>query len=95
MGERIRLQYSRSIIDAIHSGELLKAEYENHGVFNLAVPVRCTGVPAEILHPERCWKDVSVYEKSVRQLAGLFRENFRQYEDEACSVTKSGGPSEA
>jgi phosphoenolpyruvate carboxykinase (ATP) len=39
------LKYTRSIIDAIHSGELANGEYENFSVFNFSVPKRCTGVP--------------------------------------------------
>ncbi|XP_073009088.1 phosphoenolpyruvate carboxykinase (ATP) 1-like isoform X1 [Typha latifolia] len=51
VGKRIRLQYTRKIIDAIHSGELLKANYEKTEVFGLEIPTEIEGVPSEILDP--------------------------------------------
>jgi hypothetical protein len=44
-GKRISLKHTRAIIDAIHSGELSKATYENYDKFNFAIPTSCTGVP--------------------------------------------------
>lgn len=51
MGRRIKLQYTRKIIDAIHSGELLKANYKKTDVFGLEIPTELEGVPSEILDP--------------------------------------------
>ncbi|KAG5459156.1 MAG: ATP-utilizing phosphoenolpyruvate carboxykinase [Olpidium bornovanus] len=58
-GKRISLKHTRAIIDAIHNGELKKAEFENYPVFNLPIPKRLTGVPSEVrliaLAPVRRW----------------------------------------
>ncbi len=35
MGYRFKLRHTRAIVDAIHSGELTKAEYEEMPIFNL------------------------------------------------------------
>ena len=51
MGKRIRLPYTRKIIDAIHSGELLTANYKKTEVFGLEIPTAIDGVPSEILDP--------------------------------------------
>ena len=51
MGKRIRLPYTRKIIDAIHSGELLTANYKKTEVFGLEIPTEIDGVPSEILDP--------------------------------------------
>lgn len=37
MGYRFKLRHTRAIVDAIHSGELTKAEYEEMPIFNLKV----------------------------------------------------------
>jgi phosphoenolpyruvate carboxykinase (ATP) len=37
VGRRIKLKYTRAIIDAIHSGELKAKQYVNTPVFNLQV----------------------------------------------------------
>ena len=37
VGYRFKLRHTRAIVDAIHSGELSSAEYENMPIFNLQV----------------------------------------------------------
>lgn len=51
VGNRLQLGYTRKIIDAIHSGSLLKAEYKKTQVFGLQIPTQVEGVPPEILDP--------------------------------------------
>lgn len=50
-GNRIKLAYTRKIIDAIHSGSLLKANYKKTEVFGLETPTEVEGVPSELLDP--------------------------------------------
>ncbi|CAG8762081.1 26247_t:CDS:2 [Dentiscutata erythropus] len=93
VGERIKLKYSRAIIDAIHTGELAKAEYELYDVFNLQIPTSCTGVPSEILNPSKTWKgSEEVYINTRNTLAQSFVENFIQYEDQASPEVLLAGP---
>jgi phosphoenolpyruvate carboxykinase (ATP) len=51
-GSRIKLPYTRKIIDAIHSGSLLNVEYKKTEIFGLEIPTEVEGVPSEILDPE-------------------------------------------
>jgi ATP-dependent phosphoenolpyruvate carboxykinase len=51
VGERISLAYTRKIIDAIHSGELLARSYKKTDVFGLDIPTKVEGVPSELLDP--------------------------------------------
>jgi phosphoenolpyruvate carboxykinase (ATP) len=91
-GSRIALKYTRAILDAIHSGELAKAEYEAFGVFNLHIPKACSGVPTELLHPERGWQDQAAFQETVIKLAQLFAENFENYTDKAGPNVLAAGP---
>lgn len=50
-GKRIKLPYTRKIIDAIHDGSLLNAKYKKTEVFGLEIPTEVEGVPSEILDP--------------------------------------------
>ncbi|CAA7404369.1 unnamed protein product [Spirodela intermedia] len=75
-GKRIKLQYTRKIIDAIHSGSLLEAEYVKTDVFGLEIPTEVPGVPSEILSPVNTWEDKELYKETLLKLAGLFRKNF-------------------
>ena len=79
-----RLKYTRAILDAIHSGELAKAEYEVYETFNLHVPTSVTGVPSEILNPWKSWRTGEAdFKEEITTLAKLFLENFKKYEDDA------------
>lgn len=86
-----RLEYTRAILDAIHSGELAKAEYETYETFNLHVPTSCTGVPKELLNPKKSWNGKANFKEEVTKLGALFVENFKKYADEATvEVIKAG-----
>lgn len=93
-GKRCPLKYTRAILDAIHSGDLAKAGYENYDTFNLQVPTSCPGVPAELLHPKKAWAaGEDKFQEEVNKLATLFKENFKKYESEATEEAKRAAPS--
>ncbi|KAJ6730253.1 PHOSPHOENOLPYRUVATE CARBOXYKINASE [ATP] PROTEIN [Salix viminalis] len=75
-GKRIKLAYTRRIIDAIHSGSLLNANYKKTEVFGLEIPTEIEGVPSEILDPVNTWTDKNAYKDTQLKLAGLFKNNF-------------------
>ncbi|PVU84947.1 hypothetical protein BB559_007292 [Furculomyces boomerangus] len=84
VGKRISLKYTRAIIDAIHSGELENAKFSTSPIFGFSVPETCTGVPSEVLNPEKSWPSASgSYIDSVKHLATLFINNFKTFEDQA------------
>ena len=78
-GSRIKLAYTRKIIDAIHSGGLLKTEYKKTQVFGLEIPSEVEGVPSEILDPVNTWSDKNAYNETLMKLAGLFKNNFETF----------------
>ena len=81
VGSRIKLAYSRAILDAIHSGQLSDAATKNEPFFNLAVVTECPNVPSEILVPKQTWPNGEAYDQTATKLANLFRENFISYAD--------------
>ncbi|KAF9146607.1 Protein kinase C-like 1 [Mortierella sp. GBA39] len=94
-GQRISLKYSRAIIDAIHSGELKKAEYQTYPVFGLEIPKAMAGIPGDVLNPAEAWKGAEArkdFEGTVTRLAELFRENFAKYADQASEDVIAAGP---
>jgi phosphoenolpyruvate carboxykinase (ATP) len=87
------LKYTRAILDAIHSGELAKVDYETYDTFNLAVPKTCSGVPSEMLNPSNAWtKGHESFKEEVTKLGGLFNENFKKYSSEATEEVIKAGP---
>jgi phosphoenolpyruvate carboxykinase (ATP) len=91
-GHRIKLVHTRAIIDAIHSGQLAKTRTAVDPTFGLAVPVHVQGVPDTVLVPAKAWSDAAAFQRTAEKLAGLFRENFRQYEDAANADILAAGP---
>ncbi len=92
-GSRMRLGYTRRMIDAIHNGELETAEYKKFDVFNFEVPKSIEGIPDDILWPENTWDDKDAFKSQLRKLAEKFTENFEKYADETPEeVIQKGGP---
>ena len=91
-GKRCALKYTRRIVDAVHSGELAKAEYENFGVFGLSIPTSLEGVPRELLNPELAWADKEAFQREVRKLAGMFHKAFALYQKDVDEKVYLAGP---
>jgi len=91
-GKRCPLKYTRAILDAIHSGELARSEYETYETFNLQVPTSCPGVPDELLNPAKSWTGTADFKGEVNKLGVLFNENFKKYSDEATAEVIAAGP---
>jgi phosphoenolpyruvate carboxykinase (ATP) len=86
------LKYTRAILDAIHSGELAKSEYEVYETFNLSVPKTCPNVPDELLNPAKSWNGTADFKGEVEKLGRLFMDNFKRFEDEADDTVLKAGP---
>jgi phosphoenolpyruvate carboxykinase (ATP) len=92
VGSRMKLKLTRAIINAIHSGELARAETAQDSIFGFAVPTACPEVPSEILIPRNTWADKSSYDATAAKLAGLFKANFEKYAEGASAAVKGAGP---
>jgi len=92
VGSRIKLKYTRAIVDAIHAGTLANVKTEEDPVFGLQVPTSCPDVPSEILLPRNTWADKAAYDEKAKKVAALFRENFKKYEAQASAEVRGAGP---
>jgi phosphoenolpyruvate carboxykinase (ATP) len=91
-GKRCSLKFTRAILDAIHSGELAKAEFETYETFGLSIPKSCPGVPDDLLNPAKSWNGTANFKEEVDKLGKLFMENFKKYEDQATPEVLKNGP---
>lgn len=91
-GSRIKLKYSRAIVDAINSGELAKAPTVKDQRFGFEVVTECSNVPSELLQPRNAWEDKAAYDKQANQLAVMFAQNFEKYADQADAGVLSATP---
>ena len=92
VGSRMKLKYTRAIIDAIHDGSLANAPTETDPVFGLEVPTLCEGVPSEILIPRNTWSDKAAYDRQANKVGALFRKNFEKYADKASAEVLAAAP---
>lgn len=83
-GSRIKLKYTRAIIDAIQSGELNQVETTIWSPFNFEIPISCSNVPYHILNP--VWEDKDGYSEKLTKLVGMFNANFSKYNDPGLKI---------
>jgi phosphoenolpyruvate carboxykinase (ATP) len=91
-GKRISLKYTRALISAALSGELIDVEYDYHEVFGFAFPLFCSNVPGTILDPRNTWKYSDEYDQKANYLAKAFMNNFEKYSAYANDEILSGAP---
>ncbi|MEM6750357.1 MAG: phosphoenolpyruvate carboxykinase (ATP) [Planctomycetota bacterium] len=100
VGSRFPLKHTRAIIDAIHAGTLRDAPTTTDPVFGLhaltEVPGSDSGgsggVPKELLDARGSWADPAAYDATAQKLAGLFKDNFAKYADDADPKVAQAGP---
>lgn len=92
VGERIKLRYTRAIIDAIHNGEFLHAAVVTDPIFGFDIPTSCSDVPKELLIPKNAWPSVDNYNKQAQHLANLFNKNFEKFKDGCSEDIIQAGP---
>ena len=91
VGKRISIAYTRSLLNAALSGDLLRGEFYTDPIFGFQVPKTCEGVPSGVLNPADSWPSQDEYMQKYRQLAFRFVENFKKFA-EGCppEVVKAG-----
>ncbi len=96
VGTRIKLKYTRAMVNAILEGKLgSKYSYEKyhiHSVFGVAQPRTCPGVPDKVLSPRATWNDDQKYYTTAFKLSNSFRKNFEKFEAYANEDIRRGGP---
>lgn len=80
VGSRMKLPYTRAMVNAAIEGALANVEFEADPAFGLTIPKSVPGVPAEFLRPRDAWKDKAAYDKSAADLAARFAKNFEKFD---------------
>ena len=92
IGDRIKLKYTRAMITAAIEGKLEDVNYIEHPVFGLQMPETCPDIPDELLDPKNTWKNKRHYDKKADELALLFIDNFRKFEEYANDEIMAASP---
>ena len=92
VGKRMDLKYTRAMVNAAIEGKLNDVETEMNEIFGLAMPTAIEGVPSEVLNPRNVWASGEAYDAKAKELADLFRENFKRFGEVSEEIEKNGGP---
>ncbi|MEK3798243.1 phosphoenolpyruvate carboxykinase (ATP) [Peribacillus sp. FSL H8-0477] len=92
VGSRMKLAYTRAMVQAALEGELTNVETIKDEVFGFDIPLHVPGVPDEVLQPTRTWEDKDAYKAKAIELAQKFNENFKQFSNVASTIKDLGGP---
>ncbi|MDT0161673.1 MULTISPECIES: phosphoenolpyruvate carboxykinase (ATP) [Bacillus] len=94
-GSRMKLAYTRAMVQSALIGELNYAETAKDEIFGLEIPLHVPGVPDDVLQPVKTWADPEAYAEKAKELAAQFRANFKKFTDVPAEIEEKGGPSEA
>lgn len=95
VGSRIKLKYTRAMINAALSGALNEVNndtYRVHSVFGLYQPRKVPGVPTGVLSSRATWNNDKGFYEKAHALADSFRSNFKKFEEYANEEILAGGP---
>ncbi len=68
VGERMKLKYTRAMLQAAISGKLAGASFSPHPVFRVLTPASCPDVPSELLDARGMWKDKAAYDRAAAKI---------------------------
>lgn len=91
VGKRMKLSYTRAMVQSALMGELNNIETVQDEIFGLNIPISVPGVPDEVLIPKNTWEDKEAYDKAAKDLAVKFHENFKKF-TQAGEDIKQAGP---
>jgi len=92
-GHRMKLSYTRAMVNAALNGELDQVEYTQDPLFGFQVPTSCPEVPNEVLQPRNTLQDAEAYDQQAQKLASMFVDNFKQFEEHVSEAIRAAAPS--
>ena len=92
VGSRMKLSYTRAMVQAALEGELTNVEAKKDDIFGLEIPLHVPGVPDHVLHPNQTWSNQEAYQEKAKELARKFRTNFTKFANVSTDISEKGGP---
>jgi phosphoenolpyruvate carboxykinase (ATP) len=83
VGNRMKLAYTRAMLNAAIEGRLADVSFVTEPFFGLSIPTSVPDVPSNVLDPRGAWADTAAYDAQASKLAGQFFENFKRFAEQA------------
>lgn len=90
VGKRMELSYTRTMVAAVLDGSIEQSEFAADPMFGLSCPVSLPGVPGQLLQPRNAWPDATAYDRTAKELAERFVNNFKRFEAMGASIADAG-----
>ena len=78
-GQRISIQDTRAIIDAVLDDTIESAEFITDKCFGFKIPKSLNNVDTDILTPRNTWQDKTAYDETYHRLVEMFIDNFKKF----------------
>jgi phosphoenolpyruvate carboxykinase (ATP) len=92
VGRRMPIKVTRALLTAALNGSLRNADFRTDKYFGFAVPTSLPGVEPHLLDPVKTWADKAEFDKTARNLVGMFQKNFAKYESHVDADVRAAAP---
>ena len=92
IGRRMPIKVTRALLTAALDGSLHNVEFRTDPYFGFAVPTSVPGVEPHLLDPVKTWKDKAEFDKTARELVGMFQKNFAKFESQVDADVRAAAP---
>jgi phosphoenolpyruvate carboxykinase (ATP) len=92
VGRRMPIKATRTLVTAALNGSLKDSDFRTDPYFGFAVPTSVPGVEPHLLYPMKTWKDKAAFDKTARELVGMFQKNFTKYEQHVTPEIRAAAP---
>ncbi|MDY0189125.1 MAG: phosphoenolpyruvate carboxykinase [Desulfuromonas sp.] len=92
IGSRMKIKYTRAMLNAALEGKLDNVAYTQDPFFGLSIPQSCPDVPDDVLNPKNTWSDKAAYDEKATHLAKAFHANFAKFADGVTEEVRNAGP---
>jgi phosphoenolpyruvate carboxykinase (ATP) len=92
VGRRMPIKATRTLVTAALNGSLKTADFRTDPYFGFSVPTSVPGVEPHLLNPIKTWKNKAEFDKTARELVGMFQKNFTKFEKHVTPDVKAAAP---
>jgi phosphoenolpyruvate carboxykinase (ATP) len=92
VGRRMPIKATRTLVTAALNGSLKIADFRTDPYFGFSVPTSVPGVEPHLLNPIKTWKNKAEFDKTARELVGMFQKNFTKFEKHVTPDVKAAAP---
>jgi phosphoenolpyruvate carboxykinase (ATP) len=92
VGRRMPIKATRTLVTAALNGSLKTADFRTDPYFGFSVPTSVPGVEPHLLNPIKTWQNKAEFDKTARELVGMFQKNFTKFEKHVTADVKAAAP---